>query len=105
MALALNNLKRVDMPLNKETKPNQTRSECFMEYSTGALPSDSFLLNSEFFFFKTGCFIKAKDPIKFCLINAGSRTYGSMSFSSGLGQSETQRDNRDNKSDPEVTFM
>ena len=24
MALALNNLKRVDMPLNKETKPNQT---------------------------------------------------------------------------------
>ena len=23
MALALNNLKRVDMPLNKETKPNQ----------------------------------------------------------------------------------
>ena len=25
MALALNNLKRVDMPLNKETKPNQTK--------------------------------------------------------------------------------
>ena len=25
MALALNNLKRVDMPLNKETKPNQIR--------------------------------------------------------------------------------
>ena len=24
MALALNNLQRVDMPLNKETKPNQT---------------------------------------------------------------------------------
>ena len=24
MALALNNLKRVDMPLNKEAKPNQT---------------------------------------------------------------------------------
>ena len=24
MALALNNLKRVDMPLNKETKPNQS---------------------------------------------------------------------------------
>ena len=24
MDLALNNLKRVDMPLNKETKPNQT---------------------------------------------------------------------------------
>ena len=24
MALALNNLKRVDMPLKKETKPNQT---------------------------------------------------------------------------------
>ena len=24
MALALNNLKRVDIPLNKETKPNQT---------------------------------------------------------------------------------
>ena len=24
MALALNNLKRVDMPLNKETKPNKT---------------------------------------------------------------------------------
>ena len=27
MALALNNLKRVDMPLNKETKPNQTLGE------------------------------------------------------------------------------
>ena len=26
MALALNNLKRVDMPLNKETKPNQTKT-------------------------------------------------------------------------------
>ena len=25
MALALNNLKKVDMPLNKETKPNQTK--------------------------------------------------------------------------------
>ena len=25
MALALNNLKSVDMPLNKETKPNQTK--------------------------------------------------------------------------------
>ena len=25
MALALNNLKWVDMPLNKETKPNQTK--------------------------------------------------------------------------------
>ena len=25
MALALNNLQRVDMPLNKETKPNQTK--------------------------------------------------------------------------------
>ena len=25
MALALNNLKRVDMPLNKEIKPNQTK--------------------------------------------------------------------------------
>ena len=25
MTLALNNLKRVDMPLNKETKPNQTK--------------------------------------------------------------------------------
>ena len=25
MALALNNLKRVDMPLDKETKPNQTK--------------------------------------------------------------------------------
>ena len=24
MALALDNLKRIDMPLNKETKPNQT---------------------------------------------------------------------------------
>ena len=27
MALALNNLKRVDMPLNKETKPNQKLRE------------------------------------------------------------------------------
>ena len=27
MALALNNLKRVDMPLNKQTKPNQTNQE------------------------------------------------------------------------------
>ena len=27
MALTLNNLKRVDMPLNKETKPNQTTSK------------------------------------------------------------------------------
>ena len=27
MALALNNLKRVDMPLNKETKPNQTKPD------------------------------------------------------------------------------
>ena len=27
MALALDNLKRVDMPLNKETKPNQTSLE------------------------------------------------------------------------------
>ena len=26
MALALNNLKRVDMPLNKESKPNQTNA-------------------------------------------------------------------------------
>ena len=26
MALVLNNLKRVDMPLNKETKPNQTEN-------------------------------------------------------------------------------
>ena len=25
MALAINNLKKVDMPLNKETKPNQTK--------------------------------------------------------------------------------
>ena len=25
MALALNNLQRVDMPLNKQTKPNQTK--------------------------------------------------------------------------------
>ena len=31
MALALNNLKRVDMPLNKETKPNQTM-ECELTY-------------------------------------------------------------------------
>ena len=29
MALALNNLKRVDMPLNKETKLNQTRTNKF----------------------------------------------------------------------------
>ena len=29
MALALNNLKRVDIPLNKETKPNQTKSSMF----------------------------------------------------------------------------
>ena len=29
MALALNNLKKVDMPLNKETKPNQT-NQIFM---------------------------------------------------------------------------
>ena len=33
MALALNNLKRVDMPLNKENKPNQSfhlaQSNCF----------------------------------------------------------------------------
>ena len=28
MALALNNLKRIDMPLNKETKPNQTIQIC-----------------------------------------------------------------------------
>ena len=27
MALELNNLKRVDMPLNKETKPNQGEGE------------------------------------------------------------------------------
>ena len=30
MALALNNLKRVDMPLNKETKPNQTNSTAWI---------------------------------------------------------------------------
>ena len=27
MALALNNLKRVDMPLNKKTRPNQNQSD------------------------------------------------------------------------------
>ena len=39
MALALNNLKRVDMPLNKETKPNQTN------WPLGSLTSDSLLRN------------------------------------------------------------
>ncbi len=29
MALELNNLKRVDMPLNKEAKPNQTKPKFF----------------------------------------------------------------------------
>ena len=41
MALALNNLKRVDMPLNKETKPNhnfgidfsESRSDFSKEFS------------------------------------------------------------------------
>ena len=34
MALALNNLKRVGMPLNKETKPNQTKPNhfCLMDF-------------------------------------------------------------------------
>ena len=34
MALALNNLKRVDMPLNKETKPNKKKNSThlFKEY-------------------------------------------------------------------------
>ena len=31
MDLALNNLKRVDMPLNKETKPNQPKYSFFHE--------------------------------------------------------------------------
>ena len=39
MALALNNLKRVDMPLNKETKPNQTYTLCtftpFLNFKVG----------------------------------------------------------------------
>ena len=32
MALALNNLKRVDMPLNKETKPNLNIRENFVKF-------------------------------------------------------------------------
>ena len=31
MASALNNLKRVDMPLNKETNPNQTKPGIYIE--------------------------------------------------------------------------
>ena len=31
MALALNNLKRVDMPLNKETNPNQRYKEVSLD--------------------------------------------------------------------------
>ena len=40
MALALNNLKRVDMPLNKETKPNQTITGGInpSDYSTFHIP-------------------------------------------------------------------
>ena len=32
MALALNNLKRVDMPLNKETKPTIKETEKIIQY-------------------------------------------------------------------------
>ena len=35
MALALNNLKSVDMPLNKETKPNQYRYEKYIQLRLG----------------------------------------------------------------------
>ena len=33
MGLALNNLKRVDMPLNKETEPNQLAGGGAVEYT------------------------------------------------------------------------
>ena len=40
MALALNNLKRVDMPLNKETKPNQTIPESSAEHDKDSMRID-----------------------------------------------------------------
>ena len=42
MALALNKLKRVDMPLNKETKPNQPKNKiCYIvDFAVPAYPGD-----------------------------------------------------------------
>ena len=39
MDLPLNNLKRVDMPLNKETKPNQTKLYPWERYEPPYPPS------------------------------------------------------------------
>ena len=46
MALALNSLKRVDMPLNKETKPNQTGMDSYRSYGSQTWPMK---LNCGFF--------------------------------------------------------
>ena len=46
MALALNNLKRVDMPLNKETKPNLTVFEYKIPHNLMSI----FILNLIHFF-------------------------------------------------------
>ena len=47
MALALNNLKRVDMPLNKETKPNQTKPTRRMALALNNLKRVDMPLNKE----------------------------------------------------------
>ena len=45
MALALDNLKRVDMPLNKETKPNNKHSHNFPNINAEYLADFYFLKN------------------------------------------------------------
>ena len=47
MALALNNLKRVDMPLNKETKPNQTKPSYLLNKQWRNIPEYMFIDLSE----------------------------------------------------------
>ena len=50
MALALNNLKRVDMPLNKETKPNQP-NQTFYDTEDSKRVRENLTKFALFFFF------------------------------------------------------
>ena len=114
MALALNNLKRVDMPLNKETKPNQTvyfpsfnlttfflLPSSYHIYPTPPVGQDmtqgQFFkrsltgLNSEFSFSKTSCLTKAEEPsLPYYLPIARGRIIGSIPFPRVLVLCETQ---------------
>ena len=52
MALALNNLKRLDMPLNKETKPNPYRRDTTLDKLLRIRKGDLKTINDRKLFYK-----------------------------------------------------